>query len=108
MRSLTKFKVKFTQFLGVLGFWGFGVLGGLIIDNESSGKTGVPLLMDIPLLGNLFSTTADSSKRTELLIFITPRVVESSDQLRLLSDEMRGRMRGLKNFDDLPASVEAP
>ena len=82
------------------------VLGGLIIDNESSGKSGVPLLMDIPVLGSLFSTTANTSKRTELLIFITPRVVESSDELRLLSDEMRDRMRGLKNFEDLPASVQ--
>ena len=82
------------------------VLGGLIIDNESSGKSGVPLLMDIPVLGSLFSTTANTSKRTELLIFITPRVVESSDELRLLSDEMRDRMRGLKSFEDLPASVQ--
>ena len=85
------------------------VLGGLIIDNESSGKAGVPLLMDIPVLGSLFSTTVDQSKRTELLIFITPRVVESSDQLRLLTGEMRDRMRGLKSFEDLPiSSPQAP
>ena len=78
------------------------VLGGLIVDNDAQGKTGVPLLMDIPVLGSLFSTTINQAKRTELLIFITPRVVESSDELRLLTDEMRSRMRGLKNFEDLP------
>ena len=84
------------------------VLGGLIVDNEASGKSGVPLLMDIPVLGSLFSTTANTSKRTELLIFITPRVVESSDELRLLTDEMRTRMRGLKNFEDLPEQMGSP
>ncbi|MEK9529271.1 MAG: type II secretion system secretin GspD, partial [Gammaproteobacteria bacterium] len=52
------------------------VLGGLIRDNESQGRSGVPLLMDIPGLGALFSTTNTVSSRTELLIFISPRVVE--------------------------------
>ena len=81
------------------------VLGGLIRDNASSGKSGVPLLMDIPVLGSLFSTTVDESVRTELLIFITPRVVESDDQIRALSREMRDRMRGITNFDDLPVDL---
>ena len=78
------------------------VLGGLILDNETEGKGGIPLLMDIPVLGSLFSTTTNSSVRTELLVFITPRVVESDEDLRLLNAEMRSRMRGLKNFEDLP------
>jgi len=82
------------------------VLGGLIRDNAASGKSGVPLLMDIPVLGNLFSTTTDASTRTELLIFITPRVLESDQDLGDITDEMRQRMRGLKNFDDLPAGLQ--
>ena len=41
------------------------VLGGLIRDNTTTGKSGVPLLMDIPVLGNPFSTTTDASARTE-------------------------------------------
>ena len=81
------------------------VLGGLIRDNESSGKSGVPLLMDIPVLGSLFSSTVDTSARTELLIFITPRVVESDEEVRALSIEMRDRMRGITNFDDLPVDL---
>lgn len=78
------------------------VLGGLIRDNETEGRSGIPLLMDIPVLGSLFSTTARSSVRTELLIFITPRVMESQQDLRELNLEMRNRMRGLRNFEDLP------
>ena len=81
------------------------VLGGLIRDNASSGKSGVPLLMDIPVFGSLFSTTVEESVRTELLIFITPRVVESDDEIRALSREMRDRMRGITSFDDLPVDL---
>lgn len=78
------------------------VMGGLIRDNETEGRSGVPLLMDIPVLGALFSTTTQSTTRTELLIFITPRVMESQQDLRELNREMRDRMRGLTDFEDLP------
>ena len=84
------------------------VLGGLIRDNASSGKSGIPLLMDIPVVGSLFSTTVDTSIRTELLIFITPRVLESDKDLRAVTTEMRTRMRGLKDFSDLPATLQNP
>lgn len=82
------------------------VLGGLIRDNTTTGKSGVPFLMDIPVLGNLFSTTTDGSARTELLIFITPRVLESDQELLGITAEMRQRMRGLKNFEDLPTGLQ--
>ena len=82
------------------------VLGGLIRDNETEGKSGVPLLMDIPVVGALFSTTTQASTRTELLIFITPRVMEGDEDLRDLNREMRSRMRGLTNFEDLPVDFE--
>lgn len=81
------------------------VMGGLIRDNETEGKSGVPLLMDIPVVGSLFGTTTKASTRTELLIFITPRVMESQQDLRELNEEMRDRMRGIKNFEDLPLKL---
>ncbi len=82
------------------------VLGGLITDNSTVAKSGVPFLMDIPVLGNLFSTNTDSTKRVELLVFITPKVVESDAELRDLTREMRDRMRGLTDFADLPIQLE--
>ncbi len=82
------------------------VLGGLIRDNESDSQSGVPVLKDIPLVGALFSTTVTASTRTELLIFITPRVMESDQDLRDLNLEMRSRMRGLTNFEDLPVNFD--
>lgn len=81
------------------------VLGGLIRDNATTGRDGIPLLMDIPLVGNLFSNTTENDTRTELLVLITPRVVESDQDLRDISREMRGRMRGIVNFDDVPGAV---
>ena len=82
------------------------VLGGLIRDNESEGRSGIPLLMDIPGLGSLFSTTTKDNSRTELLIFISPRVVEGEDELRDLNLEMRRRMKGLEDFSDLPVKFK--
>ena len=62
--------------------------------------------MDIPVLGNLFSRNTDATKRVELLVFITPKVVESDAELRDLTREMRDRMRGLTGFADLPLQLE--
>lgn len=82
------------------------ILGGLIRDNDSTGKNGIPLLMDIPVIGSLFSTTTNAKTRTELLVFITPRVLESEQDLRDINREMRQRMKGLKNYEDLPMSFD--
>jgi type IV pilus assembly protein PilQ len=51
------------------------VLGGLFQQTDSDTIDKVPFLGDIPVLGNLFKTTTKISNRTELLIFITPRVI---------------------------------
>ncbi len=52
------------------------VLGGIYIEREGSGHNGVPFLMDIPVLGNLFKSTEKSSSKNELLIFVTPRILK--------------------------------
>jgi len=71
------------------------VLGGLIRDNESNGRSGVPVLSNLPVIGALFSTTNDTRQRTELLVLLTPRALENDDALRQASQEMRERMRGI-------------
>lgn len=70
-------------------------LGGLIRDENSKGVTGIPLLSEIPLLGNLFKTTSDTQRRTELLILLTPRVVANLRDAREITDELRSRVRAL-------------
>jgi len=51
------------------------VLGGIFTQDVEDNVTKTPLLGDIPILGNLFKTTSKSDTRTELLIFITPKIV---------------------------------
>jgi type IV pilus assembly protein PilQ len=58
------------------------VIGGIYEQQENSSTTKVPLLGDLPVLGHLFKTTSKDSQRTELLIFLTPRVVSERAALR--------------------------
>ncbi len=52
------------------------VIGGIFIEDERDSASGVPILKDIPFFGKLFSSTSKTRDRRELLIFITPRIVE--------------------------------
>ncbi len=71
------------------------VLGGLIDENNDVSKTGIPLLQDIPLLGALFGTTGINKGRTELVVLITPRVVKTKQDARLISDEFKRKLTGI-------------
>jgi type IV pilus assembly protein PilQ len=51
------------------------VIGGIYVDNDTEIDEGVPFLMDIPLLGWLFKSNSKLKQKTELLIFITPKIV---------------------------------
>ena len=53
------------------------VIGGIYVDSDNTSDDGVPYLMDIPLLGKLFKTNNKTKSKTELLIFITPRILGS-------------------------------
>ena len=59
------------------------ILGGLISSNESNEITKVPLLGDIPLLGALFRSTRYKKSTSELVLVITPRIVEKNKTLSL-------------------------
>ncbi|WOJ93431.1 type II secretion system secretin GspD [Congregibacter variabilis] len=80
------------------------VLGGLIRENSSLGDSGVPILREIPLFGSLFGTTTTDSRRTELLVIITPRALYNEDELRAVSDEMREQVRFMELVRDPPRS----
>ncbi|MEO7431332.1 MAG: type II secretion system secretin GspD [Dokdonella sp.] len=56
------------------------LLGGLIKEISNTGKTSVPLLSKVPLLRDLFGQTQTSKDRTELIVLITPRVINNSDE----------------------------
>jgi len=53
------------------------VIGGIFVDSDNESEDGVPYLMDIPLLGKLFKSNSKTKVKTELLIFITPRILNT-------------------------------
>ncbi len=68
------------------------ILGGIIRSTVSSTVKKVPLLGDIPLLGNLFKTTDRKDVKTELLVFLTPRVVRDPDEAAKLREDEQKRI----------------
>ncbi len=54
------------------------IIAGLLRNSSSRSRTQVPILGNIPVLGALFSTTSDDKDDEELVIFITPRIVDNS------------------------------
>ncbi|MGO4810293.1 type IV pilus secretin PilQ, partial [Cupriavidus sp. 2MCAB6] len=58
------------------------VIGGIYSQTESNNVNKVPLLGDIPILGNFFKDNAKVNNRTELLVFLTPRVLNDSMSLK--------------------------
>jgi len=76
------------------------LIGGLIKKNLNTAREGIPVLMDIPYLGRLFSSTSVIQTSTELLILLTPRVIDTTEEgsaaLRDYEDEMRQLFREIR------------
>jgi general secretion pathway protein D len=75
-------------------------LGGLIQDNATRDRAGVPLLSGLPGVGWLFGRTALRDTRTELLVLLTPRVVRNPMQARRVTDELRQRLQSLISIEE--------
>jgi len=58
------------------------VIGGIYTQTESEGVNKVPVLGDVPVMGNLFKSRQKSSSKTELLVFITPKIVTERPPVR--------------------------
>ncbi|HOW68999.1 MAG TPA: secretin N-terminal domain-containing protein [Phycisphaerae bacterium] len=65
------------------------IIGGLITSNETKSESKVPLVGDIPGIGNLFRASTRKTSRTELIIMLTPHVIRTPEEARTLSVEMR-------------------
>jgi general secretion pathway protein D len=71
-------------------------LGGLISSTRTQSRTGLPFLSRIPILGALFGSTDNSSDRTELIMLLTPRVIQSEVDLKAATDDLRNEFNDLK------------
>ena len=72
-------------------------IGGLADHQRESGRSGVPLLKDIPLLGALFGTTTRADIRTELFLFITPHVIKNDEDADRVRREIDNSLPALRN-----------
>ncbi|OGP16418.1 MAG: type II secretion system protein GspD [Deltaproteobacteria bacterium GWC2_55_46] len=85
------------------------VIGGLIQNRNTSNTTKVPLLGDIPLFGWLFKSTTDQRQKTNLLVFITPYIIEDFKGLEDLRDRKQrefDKNGALKGRLDKNGSIE--
>ncbi|HEX2720101.1 MAG TPA: hypothetical protein VHM71_04030, partial [Candidatus Deferrimicrobium sp.] len=73
------------------------VLGGLVKERKSLNRAGIPWFYKIPVIGWIFGSRDDTISRTELLIFITPRVIRNVEEGILLSRDFEERVGQLKS-----------
>jgi general secretion pathway protein D len=75
-------------------------LGGLIRNESRLSKGGLPVLKDIPVMGNLFSSTIEEAGRTELIVTLTPRVITNPNEAYEISQELRQKIKDAARIDD--------
>jgi type II secretion system protein D len=93
------------------------VIGGLMQNTKGETTTKIPLLGDIPLLGNLFQRKQKSDSKSELIIFLTPHIVAAPTELAALTAKERERSAAAKGLseeelnkflDELPKKKTSP
>jgi len=83
------------------------VLGGIIENSINSTTNKIPVLGDLPLIGDLFRSTVSTHAKTELLIFLTPHVVRNPAEVQRLREETETdldpkSLRGARELHKLP------
>lgn len=68
------------------------ILGGIMRNSVTTSVKKIPLLGDIPIFGNLFKSTSKESSKTELLVFLRPRVVRNPDDASKLREKLQNEM----------------
>lgn len=71
------------------------MLGGLISENKSNGASSVPFFGSLPVLGHLFRSDTSSTDKTELVILVTPKIVQNTDDWQRVKQSF---IQGLENL----------
>ena len=74
------------------------VIGGLLDDNERRTFEKIPLLGDIPVVGNLFRSKARSRAKTNLMVFIRPTILRTPEDSRRVTEQRYGYLRALQGY----------
>jgi len=70
------------------------IIGGLIREDTTKAKDGIPFLSRIPILGNLFSTTTDNVSRNEIIVLLTPHVMKTLVEAEKVTSDYLERYQG--------------
>jgi general secretion pathway protein D len=73
-------------------------IGGIISDKRTESSGGVPILHRLPVVGAAFGSKNYSSSRTELIIFLTPRVIYDTSQIVDATDEIKGNLKRIQKM----------
>lgn len=84
------------------------VLGGLIQDSVSNGQDKVPVLGDVPLMGNLFRHETRRRTKTNLMVFIRPYVLRDGQAHQGLTQDRYEYLRGVQENSQLPSRALLP
>jgi general secretion pathway protein D len=93
------------------------IIGGLMADSKAASESKIPLLGDIPLLGTLFKHKTKSNSKAELMIFLTPHIIQAPGELALVTEQETGKTDMRKEFtekeldkylDGLPKKAPTP
>lgn len=76
------------------------MLGGYIRQTKEKSRSGVPLLKDIPLLGGLFRSKTNESKRTEMIILLRASVLETPEEAALVASQERDNIDGIREMEE--------
>jgi general secretion pathway protein D len=70
------------------------LLAGLISETRQGSRNGIPILDDLPYIGDAFGHQTKSGTRTELIIFIRPQIIRDGTDAHYVAEELRSKLRG--------------
>jgi len=73
-------------------------LGGLITHTKDNTSGGLPVLSSLPYIGGLFGNQQNNNTRTELMVLITPHVVDNVDKAHAITDELRRKLPAVQSL----------
>jgi general secretion pathway protein D len=84
------------------------LIGGIIQETTSRGRSGVPYLMDLPVVGRLFRVDSDSVRRVELIVLLTPKVIRNRGEALQVTQEYKDRLWDVVDEIENTKGLRAP
>jgi type II secretory pathway component GspD/PulD (secretin) len=82
------------------------VIGGLIREDDSKSRQGIPFLSNIPILGYLFGNTDNEALRTEIVILLTPHVVKNQQDAKAVTGKFVDKMTDEKATEEMKKGIQ--